>query len=257
MKRIVSALAALTLSLCCAAALGEYACAQVTADLLDAPKKDAQVLMRYCIGTRVEVVREVDDTYVQVNAGKPGGSLMGYMERRDLVFGERALRQVRAESVTYMPTEIEATCRLYSYPDAQAPVIDEAFHIGLKQAMGSKDGEWLHVEDGLGGTGFVRRSEIELSGPHWENAFFIYVEPDADEMTREAAIDLARKTILESEKPGIYTDGAALDILYYYEMPDVLMYSVQFRDPQTGYLYAAIDFLIDGYDVVQTAHGNG
>ena len=63
--------------------------AQETA-LLAAPNADAEVLMAYYVGTEVEVLREADGTYVQVNVGDPGGSLMGYMAAADLAIGEIA-----------------------------------------------------------------------------------------------------------------------------------------------------------------------
>ena len=99
MKRLFGMLLAALLCACClpAYAQGGMACAQVRADLLDAPHERANVLMRYYVGTQVEVIREVDDTYVQVNVGQEGGSLLGYMEKRDLHFGEKAVREVRAE----------------------------------------------------------------------------------------------------------------------------------------------------------------
>ena len=182
MKRMSLILALLLLCLCCSSTLADdgRACAKVTADLLDAPNARANVMMRYYIGTRVEVVREVDDAYVQVNVGKPGGSLMGYMEKRDLAFGEKAIRQVRAEAVSYT-AEVGARCKLYSYPDKLAPVSDEAFDINCKSVLGYRQGDWLHVDDGLGHTGFVARDEIVLTGPDYQYADIIYVERAEDE----------------------------------------------------------------------------
>lgn len=58
----------LLLALCvCACGLGEGnapAATAVRAGLYDAPREGAQELMHYYIGTRVEVVREVDARYV-------------------------------------------------------------------------------------------------------------------------------------------------------------------------------------------------
>lgn len=273
MKKILGMLLAMAL-LGTACALGEAgagpACAKVMADLLEAPNAKADVLMRYYIGTRVEVIREVDATYVQVNVGVKGGSLMGYMEKRDLAFGEKAIREVRAEAVSYK-AEPETVNTLYSYPDALAPILNAEFDVDYKQVLGYRGGEWLHVEDGLGGTGFIRRDEIPLEGPDYHYASFIYVEPAEGEMTREEAIAYAKETLLSAEDPSAYMDHpeteltqdmldactAEVDILYYYETPDVVMYSVQFRYPDSGYVYAGIDFLMQGKEVMKIAHGNG
>lgn len=272
MKSVITAL--LMMVLCISCAVGEEmagpACAQVMADLLDAPNSRANVLMRYYIGTRVEVIREMNADYVQVNVGEKGGSLMGYMEKRDLAFGEKAIRAVRAETVTYTAGDGKRNT-LYSYPDKLSPVRDAEFDINYKQVLGRRDGEWLHVEDGLGGTGFVARDEIALEGPQCSNAFFIYAEPAEDEMTREEAIAYAKQTLLAAEDYSAYMDhpdtvlteemlescAAEVDILYYYETPDVVMYSVQFRYPDTGYVYAGLDFLMRGREVIKIAHGNG
>ena len=272
MKKMSLILAALLLCLCCSSALADdgRACAKVMADLLDAPNVGANVMMRYYIGTRVEVVREVDNTYVLVNVGKQGGSLMGYMEKRDLAFGEEAIRQVRAEAVSYT-AEVGSRCKLYSYPDKLAPVSDEAFDISYKSVLGYHQGDWLHVDDGLGNTGFVARDEVELTDQDYHNAIFIYVEPAEDEMTREEAIAYAKQTLLAEKDYGEYMDHpdtvlteeqlerctAEVDILYYYETPEVVMYSVQFRYPETGYVYAGIDFLTQGREIVKISHGNG
>ena len=272
MKKVLGTVVVLLLCLCWSSGLADdgRACAKVTADLLDAPNAGANVMMRYYIGTRVEVVREVDNAYVQVNVGKQGGSLMGYMEKRDLAFGEGAIRQVQAEAVSYT-AEVGARCRLYSYPDKLAPVHDAEFDISCKSVLGHRQGEWLHVDDGLGHTGFVARDEIQLTGPDYYNAIFIYVEPAEDEMTREEAIAYARDVLLATDDDRTYTEVEGVeitaekldaclpecDLLYYYEMPEVTMYSIIFRDPDTGYVYAGIDFLIKGKEVVQISYGNG
>lgn len=265
-------LLALLLCLGCASGMADTgrACAKVTADLLDAPGEGANVMMRYYIGTRVEVIREVDDAYVQVNVGKEGGSLMGYMEKCDLAFGEAAIRQVQAEAVSYT-TEVGTRCKLYSYPDKLAPVNDAEFDISCKSVLGYRQSDWLHVDDGLGHTGFVARDEIHLTDQNYWNAIFIYVEPAEDEMTREEAIAYARDVLLATDDDSTYTEVEGLeitaekldaclpecDLLYYYEMPEVTMYSILFMDPDTGYVYAGIDFLAEGREVIKICHGNG
>jgi len=272
MKRMSMFLLSLLLCLCCTVGMADTssACTKVMADLLDAPHAKANVLMRYYIGTRVEVVREVDSDYVQVNVGAKGGSLMGYMEKRDLAFGEKEIRAVRAEAVSYT-AEVGARCRLYSYPDKLAPVSNAEFDISVKSVLGYRQGDWLHVDDGLGHTGFVARDEIALTDQFYHNAAFIYVEPAEDEMTRAEAIIFARGALLSAEDDSTYTEMEGLeitaerldacivecDLLYYYEMPEVTMYSILFRDPDTGHVYAGIDFLTQGREVIKISHGNG
>ena len=59
MKRIVPLLL-LALCLCTGALASESAATAVRTGLYEAPRDGAQELMRYYVGTRVEVVREVD-----------------------------------------------------------------------------------------------------------------------------------------------------------------------------------------------------
>lgn len=275
MKRILTVLLAMAL-LCTGLAMAETsgpACAQVMADLLDAPNAKANVMMRYYIGTRVEVIREVDGDYVQVNVGAQGGSLMGYMEKRDLVFGEKAIRQVRAESVNYT-AEVGTRCRLYSYPDKLAPVIDREFDINYKQVLGHRDGDWLHVEDGLGGSGFVARDEIALTGPDYQYADFIYVERAEDEMTYEAAIEYGKQCLLADGEMANGQDGVPLtremldncrvetDAIYYYDS-ESLMYHITYiytdRTWDDGFpmICAFVEMWIEGDEAVRYGYGNG
>ena len=274
MRRIWMTLLALLLCVPCALAesCAGPAAAQVAADLLDAPHEDADMLMRYYIGTRVEVIREVDDTYVQVNVGQKGGSLMGYMEKRDLAFGEKAIRSVRAESVTY-GTAVGTFNRLYSYPDVQAPVLDEAFDIDYKQVLGAKDGTWLHVEDGLGGTGFVYRDEIGLDADY-RYADFIYTQRAEDELSYEEAIAYAKDCLLADGELANGQDNVPLTremldgceadvkVMYYYDTQDVI-YDITFiytdRTWEDGFpmLCAFVELWVEGEEVVRYGYGNG
>ena len=275
MKKMSMILAALLLGLCCSSGLADdgRACAKVMADLLDAPNAGANVMMRYYIGTRVEVVREVDAAYVQVNVGEQGGSLMGYMEKRDLAFGEEAIRQVRAEAVSYT-AEVGARCRLYSYPDKLAPVSDEAFDISCKSVLGYRQGDWLHVDDGLGHTGFVARDEIVLTGPDYQYADIIYVERAEDEMTYEAAIEYGKQCLLADGEMANGQDGVPLtremldncrvevDAIYYYDS-ESLMYHITYiytdRTWEDGLpmICAFVELWIEGDEVVRYGYGNG
>lgn len=274
MKKVFIVLLAIMLMLGACCALGEAlsgpACAQVTADLLDAPNARANVLMRYYIGTRVEVIRDAGSGYVQVNVGEKGGSLMGYMEKRDLAFGEKEIRAVRAESV-YYTAEAATVNTLYSYPDKQAPVIDTEFDIDYKQVLGYRSGEWLHVEDGLGGSGFVARDELKLYGPDYTYATFIYVDPAEDELSFEEAVEEGKARLLSDRKAGknlnlgmddLSAEGLeacswSVKVLYRYDYPDTLLYEITFEQPGRLGAYAYINLVVDGKNTLEHNYGNG
>ena len=101
MKRLFAMLL-LAAALCASCALAENTASTArSAALCDTPREGGEVLMTYYPGVRVEVLREVNTGYVQVNVGDPGGSLTGYMRKEDLVFGEEAVRQNRPLEVCY------------------------------------------------------------------------------------------------------------------------------------------------------------
>lgn len=250
----------LALVLCASCAMAESAATYVLTPLYEAPDMAAQVLMRYRIGVRVEVIRDAGEGFVQVNAGDQGGSLMGYMEKRNLVFGEENIRSFHAERVTYRGAEGQ-TCTLYSYPDIRAPIIDPEFNITVKEVLGEKNGEWLHVREHEGGTGFVALEELEGEYAHYEAASYIVAEPLENELSRKEALVEAKSFILKNN-PDIdaaYLERciAEMDILYYYETPSMLTYTIQFRDPDTGYIYAGVSFLVEGMQIVKVSFGNG
>lgn len=250
----------LMLALCIPCASAQEAAAFTRAPLLDAPNEAGEELMRYYIGTRVEVVREVDACFVQVNVGTEGGSLMGYMDRRDLEFGEENIRSFRAERVTFRGMEGQ-TCKLYSFPDKSAPVIDPEFNLTVKRVIGYKGDEWLHVQEFEGGTGFVARDEIEGEAAHYDAAPYMYTQPLEGELSLEAALTEARRLILE-ENPAMdaaYLDARVpeIDVLYYYGTPEQLTYSIDFRSPETGYIDAGVSFLVEGETIIKVSFGNG
>jgi len=268
MKRI-GIMLLLLLSLCACALAEESigpAATAVRASLYDMPKQDAAELMRYFVGVRVEVVREVDAEYVQVNVGEQGGSLMGYMRKADLAFGEAEIRRVRAENATYSAGG--AQCRLYSYCDARSPVIRSDYDIDCKSVLGVRGDAWLHVEDEVGVTGFVSLEEIEVAGPEVSYAIFARVQPAPNEPTFEEAIAHAREKIAADAEAGRYQDGPIqADVLaacegrvtayYFYDTPDRVMYSVLFLTPDTGMVYAGIDLMVEGAQIVEESYGNG
>ena len=258
MKRSIALLLAF-LGLCATAAAQEAA-VFVRAPLYDAPEANAQEIMRYHIGTRVEVIREADAQYVQVNVGEAGGSLMGYMEKRDLEFDEAAIRAFQAERVTCRGAETQ-TCTLYSYPDKAAPILDGAFNVSARQVLGVKDGQWLHVQEIDGATGFVARDELTDESLYYDAAPYIHTQPMESELSREAALEEAKarlkekKTDLDMERLERCT--MEMDILFYYELPDQLTYTIDFRDPETGYIYTGVSFLVKGKEIVKVSFGNG
>lgn len=263
LKRNILAALLAALMLTAGGALAQETCSSaaafVRAPLYDAPDTGAQELMRYYVGTRVEVIREADAEFVQVVVGDAGGSLMGYMEKRDLAFGEAEIRAFQAEWVTYRDVETQ-TCRLYSYPDKSAPVIDEAFNLTVQRVIGAQGDQWLHVEVFEGGTGFVALDELEGETVHEEAAPYIEAEPTEDELTRGEALERAKQILLEQQGADAQMLGrckAEVKVLYYYETPGQLLYSISFCDPDTGYLYAGIDLLAEGKSIVHVSFGNG
>lgn len=260
----------LLLALCvCACGLGEGnapAATAVRAGLYDAPREGAQELMRYYIGTRVEVVREVDARYVQVNVGEPGGSLMGYMRRGDLVFGEAAIRSVWPEEALCVNAQGQ-TCTLYSYMDERSEVIDPAYTPW--QVLGAQEDGWLHCLYDDGRTGFVDRCAIPQMQIEVDGAPYMCVEPMEGELSREAAIAYARDRILGPDGaqylavwPG-EVDAQRLarctpetELLMYHVASGIITYVILFREAD-GTIYAGLSFEAEGKDIVSLSAGNG
>lgn len=259
MKRVLAILLGLLLwrSGC---ALGETAATYILTPLYSAPTAQAEQLMTYRIGVRVEIIRDTGTGFVQVNVGEQGGGLMGYMEMRDLAFSEENIRAFRAERVTYRGAEGQ-TCKLYSYPDKEAPVIDPEFNITVKEVIGEKDGQWLHVKEFGGGTGFVALDELEGEYAYYEAAPYIAAEPMEHELSREEALVEARYWIAKG-KPEIDAQQlelcpAEVDVSYYYKTPGKLVYHIEFRDPDDGQIYANISFLVSGRQIEDVNYGVG
>ena len=268
MKRIVMLL---LLALClCAGATGalasESAATAVRAGLFDAPREGAQELMRYYVCTRVEVVREVDAQYVQVNVGKPGGSLMGYMRREDLVFGEAAIRSVWPEEALCVNAQGQ-TCVLYGYMDERSEVIDPAYTPW--QVLGAQENGWLHCLYDDGRTGFVDRCAIPQMQIEVDGAPYILVEPMEGELTRAQAIATAREQILgpdgaqylgvwpgEVDEPRLARCSPEAELLMYHVASGIITYVVLFREAD-GSIYAGLSFEAKGNEIVSLHAGNG
>ena len=265
MKRIVPLLL-LALCLCTGALASEPAATAVRAGLYDAPHDGAQELMCYYVGTRVEVVREVDARYVQVNVGEPGGSLMGYMRRDALVFGEAAIRSVWPEEALCVLEEA-AACPLRRYMDERAEVIDPVYTPW--QVIGTHGDDWMHVVYDHGRTGFVDRRELPGARIECQSAPYLLVEPAEGELSCAEAVAFAREQILGEDGaqylsiwPG-EVDAARLaactpetDVLLYNPSSGVLTYVVDFREDD-GTIYAGLSFMVKGKEILSLHEGNG
>lgn len=213
----------LTAAPCALAQLEGAASTAQRTDLLNAPVEDAQVLMQYYPGVRVEVLREADSRYVQVNVGVKGGSLTGYMKKDDLVFGEENVRLNRPLEVCYE----QQGWTMYSYPDTRAEVLVERSDTYL-YVMGEY-GDWVHAVQSEGSTditGFVSREDDALSEMNRSScyAYSIRTEPTGSEPTREEAIERAKAYILAD---GVYANGT--DEPATQAMLDACSVSVEYR----------------------------
>ena len=198
MKRFLTALllAALALCACCAPAMADDAASTaVRAGLYDTPREGGAVRMTYYPGVRVEVLREANADFVQVNVGRKGGSLTGYMRKADLVFGEAAVRQNRPLEVCYE----QLSWTMYGYCDTRSEVLIECGDTTL-YVMG-ECGDWVHATVDRGSeviTGFVNRKASGLREADRTTGYAagIRTQPTADEPTREDAVAAARAHIL-------------------------------------------------------------
>ena len=210
MKRLFAMLL-LAAALCASCALAENTASTArSAALCDTPREGGEVLMTYYPGVRVEVLREVNTEYVQVNVGDPGGSLTGYMRKEDLVFGEEAVRQNRPLEVCYERTGFT----MYSYCDERSDVLMERGDAAL-YAMGEQGG-WIHAAvyaDSGRITGFVQRDA------DWEDvrktayAAGIRTQPVEGEPSPEDAIAAARAHILADGRQANGTSDAITQAL--------------------------------------------
>lgn len=275
MKRIVI-LSALLMLLSMPLAFAESTASTVRAtDLLELPRESATLLMHYEQGVRVEVLREADTQYVQVNVGEPGGSLMGYMKKEDLVFGEENVRLNRPVENCYEQTG----WTLYSYCDVRSPVLIEQSDTFLYM-LGSKD-EWIHAIVQMGSetiTGFVSR-EVNPLGIGEEKrrtqyAAQIRTQPIGNEPTVEEAIALAADYLVADgqldnvsgepvTKERLAACTVQTDISYCYDEPIPLMYIITFFDPvaklENGEpkIYALACLYVEDGDKVMHDYGKG
>lgn len=274
MKRIF-ALCVLALLLIPAAAPAELetrAATIVMAELKDAPREEAQVLMEYYPGTRVEVVREADGQYVQVNVGEMGGSLMGYMKKEDLTFGEANIRAFRELEVTY-PWR---GWTMYSACDKLSQVI-AAYNDTFIYAMGEY-GDWIHIVQEAGDqtiTGFVHKPDMpeEVAAQREIGyAWGIVTSLLPDEVQLETAIAYAREQLIGQPANGQkgvaiteeMLDGCSVHTRVYYEygleeLTCAVTFIYQDRTWEDGLpmLCGFVQMWIEGDQIVRYNYGNG
>jgi len=274
MKRIFGLLL-LALLLVPAAVTAEMetrAAAIVMAELTDAPRKDAAVLMEYYPGTRVEVVREVDGEYVQVNVGQPGGSLTGYMKIEELTFGEKNIRDFRGLEVTYPWRE----WTMYSYCDKHSEVIS-AYNDTFIYAMGEY-GDWIHVVQEAGSetiTGFVYKPDMPediAAEKDVRYAWGIVTSLLPDEVDMETAVAYAREQLIGQMANGQQgvaiteemLDGCSVHTRVYYEydleeLTCAVTFIYQDRTWEDGFpmLCGFVQMWIEGEEIGRYNFGNG
>ena len=276
MKRILLALlAAALIALLSACALAQEiadptaipqagaAATRGTAQLLAAPLKSAKVLMTYYPGVRVQVVRQADAEYVQVNVGNRPATLTGYMRAEDLAFTEQGVRGVAG---------VWATCSFDEPPTVYSAMDALSQEQGRMQShylvLGVSADGWMHVLCGSGepedATGFAYRGG-DAGGMELALAPYVFTLPTQGEVSVEDAIAYARRQIVEDGQLAngtgepVTTEGldaceAHVRVLYY--AGEALSYTVTFRD-ESGAIYAFINLYVEGDEVLFSNYGNG
>ena len=250
------------------------AATRAMAQLLSTPQPGAKVLMTYYPGVRVQVVRQADTEYVQVNVGNRPGTLTGYMRAEDLAFTEAGVRSIQPALVNWMDErwweEPDTQPHVYSYMDELSQ--DMGLY-GLHSVLGVSEDGWLHVieKDGepSGATGFVYRGAetgVMVTG----EMPYIYTLPAQDELPFDEAIEWAKATMLAdgaldySNEPVTqqWLDRCTVRI-HALTYPDgTLMYNIEFRynlcDESTSEdFYAGITLYVEGKTVLRHSYGKG
>lgn len=268
MKRLMLVLLALAM-LCAGGALAQDTAAAfwTKAPLLDAPHDEANVLMTYYTGTPVDIIREAGDGYVQVNVGKPGGGLMGYVWEGFLVTGNASERE---KDIAGFAAGGQL-CRLYSKPDTFSEVIDDAFEIEGRRAIGCLDGEWLHMTTDDGRTGFVSLREVTIT-EEWHHELVVTGTAMTEGgLSVETAIEEAKARLLADRETGanLYMgmdeltaeglDACDIELRVSERMryPGTLAYEIDFKLPGEDAYYAWIFFVVEGERILEHNYGNG
>lgn len=169
-----------------------------TVPLFDTIDDGGNVLMAYYSGAQLEVTRVIGNGMVQVQAGEPGASVMGYMREGDLRYGALAMRSVQ-QCIAQMLVELGHP--IYAYCDGQAAVIGQTDGMTSYTAMGKNSEGWVQLCDHSGGTGqegFLLLPE----GTQEPQAMFSWaVQPAPGELTAEEAYAAAIGYLLDN--PGL------------------------------------------------------
>lgn len=240
-------------------------------DLTDAPFDNANVLMRYYPGVRVEVVRVADGQHVQVNVGGSEGGLMGYMLSEALLYGELAVRSVRALNVSY---SVSDSFRLYSYCDTHADSTVMTYQ-SMVHALGGL-GDWLHVclDGSQTPAGFVSRSGEGLGDVRISYSAYVYTKPMEGELSVEEAVRRVKAFVLADgvqANEGCAPITAELldactvetEVMHYYSDDPTMrcFYHISFYYPEgtQGYPYicVGVDLIVEGMNIVSYDYGNG
>lgn len=169
-----------------------------TVPMFDTIDGGGNVLMNYYSGAQLQVTRLIGNGMVQVQAGEPGASVMGYMREEDLRYGALAMREVQ-QCVTQ--ALIARGTPIYAYCDELADVIGEADGEMTYAAMGQNDEGWFQVFDDVGGTGVKGFLHLPEGMDELQEMSGWVVQPAPGELTAEEAYAAAIDHLLDN--PGL------------------------------------------------------
>ncbi len=177
----------------------------MTVALYALPDENADVLMEYYSGAPLEIVRRVGSAFYQVQAGNDEASVMGYMRAQDIAVDNEAARRVRP---CFMKVEFNREAQVYAYCDESAKVIGTCELGKTYYAMSKNEGKWVQLflppqphlreETDRLTCGFVHL-ETGMARGYWQELDHWEAEPDAGELTREEAEELAIEYLAGSE----------------------------------------------------------
>ena len=206
---------------------------------------------------------------MQVTVGEGEGSLTGWVAMGDLAVGSERMRMVHPTVVT-CSAQMQP-CTLYAQPDAKGTVLDSTFYVEAAQVFGHLAGKWLHVRADDGRWGFISLQEDAVLLEERHTPYAIEAELMQNELTKEAAIEAAKKQILADLESGAllgmgmdYVTAEGLDacpvevqVLSYDGIGDRLFYDVGFMDEENEYYYAWIVLEVQGAEIVNYSYGSG
>ena len=239
------------------------------AQLLDAPSVQANTLLDYYPGVRVEVT-DVQDGYAAVTVGAENGCISGYMPVGLLAGGEESIRR---EMPMMVRMYAEHMVKTYSACDEEAERIGEVIELSSAAVLGVSD-RWLHVNlDRMGyDSAFVRMEQEAYELLQSDPMSYTFTRPMEGELSFEAAIEHAKTMVLEHGKSGmgLNTEGvtrgtldacrAAVAVHYYPAFDTKMMYEITFYkswDMEGPDIHAWINFWVDGMEIKSFDFGNG